>query len=79
MFVELIGSTALSGKLDPKDMGHVIRAYQDCCAKVIARWDGHGAKYMGDDVVVYFGWPRAHEDHAGRDPDARGQRGRRHP
>ena len=66
MFVDLVGSTALSGKLDPEDMGRVIRAYQDCCAKVIERWDGHVAKYMGDGVVVYFGWPRAHEDDAER-------------
>ena len=47
-------------------MGDVIRAYQDCCAEVVERWDGHVAKYMGDGVLAYFGWPQAHEDDAER-------------
>ena len=47
-------------------MGRVIRAYQDCCAEVVERWGGHVAKYMGDGVLAYFGWPQAHEDEAER-------------
>ena len=66
MFVDLVGSTELSGRLDPEDMGEVIRAYQGCCAEVIGRWGGHVAKYMGDGVLAYFGWPQAHEDEAER-------------
>jgi class 3 adenylate cyclase len=66
MFVDLAGSTALAARLDPEDMGAVIRAYQQCCADVVRRWDGHVAKYMGDGVLVYFGWPQAHEDDAER-------------
>ena len=66
MFVDLVGSTALSARLDPEDMGQVIRAYQACCAEVVERWGGHVAKYMGDGVLAYFGWPQAHEDDAER-------------
>jgi class 3 adenylate cyclase/predicted ATPase len=66
MFVDLVGSTALSGRLDPEDMSEVIRAYHRCCADAIGRWDGHVAKYMGDGVLAYFGWPQAHEDDAER-------------
>ena len=66
MFVDLVGSTELSARLDPEDMGAVIRAYQECCAEVVERWGGHVAKYMGDGVLAYFGWPRAHEDEAER-------------
>ena len=66
MFVDLVGSTALSARLDPEDMGAVIRAYQECCAEVVERWGGHVAKYMGDGVLAYFGWPQAHEDEAER-------------
>jgi predicted ATPase/class 3 adenylate cyclase len=66
MFVDLVGSTALSGELDPEDMQQVIRAYQDCCAEVVRRWEGHIAKYMGDGVLAYFGYPKAHEDDAER-------------
>jgi len=62
----LVDSTALAAKLDPEDMGHVIRAYQDTCTEVVERWGGHGAKYMGDGVLAYFGWPQAHEDEAER-------------
>ena len=47
-------------------MGQVIRAYQGCCAGVVQRWDGHVAKYMGDGVLAYFGYPQAHEDDAER-------------
>jgi class 3 adenylate cyclase/predicted ATPase len=66
MFVDLVGSTALSAGLDPEEMREVIRAYQDACAGVITRFEGHVAKYMGDGVLAYFGWPRAHEDEAER-------------
>jgi class 3 adenylate cyclase/tetratricopeptide (TPR) repeat protein len=66
LFCDLVGSTALSERLDPEDMAAVIRAYQECCAQVIRRWGGHVAKYMGDGVLAYFGWPIAHEDEAER-------------
>ena len=66
MFVDLVGSTALSARLDPEDMSAVIRAYQGCCAEIVGRWGGHVAKYMGDGVLAYFGWPKAHEDEAER-------------
>ena len=66
MFVDLVGSTALSGQLDPEEMGEVIRKYQNAVAEEITRVDGHVAKYMGDGVLAYFGWPRAHEDEAER-------------
>ena len=66
LFCDLVGSTELSANLDPEDMGALIRRYQECCAEVVRRWDGHIAKYMGDGVLVYFGYPRAHEDDAER-------------
>ena len=62
MFIDLVGSTTLQSRLDPEDMAEVIRAYQDVCAGVITRFGGHVAKYMGDGVLAYFGWPAAHED-----------------
>lgn len=62
MFVDLVSSTALSARLDPEDMSGVIRAYQNAVAGEIARVEGHVAKFMGDGVLAYFGWPRAHED-----------------
>src|SRR5689334_12928727 len=62
MFVDLVGSTALSNGIDPEDMREVIRAYQDAVAGEVARFEGHVAKLMGDGVLAYFGWPRAHED-----------------
>jgi class 3 adenylate cyclase len=65
-FVDLVGSTELAAQLDPEDMAQVIRAYHACCGAVIGRWGGHVAKYMGDDVLAYFGWPTAHEDEAER-------------
>ncbi|MEM7025336.1 MAG: adenylate/guanylate cyclase domain-containing protein, partial [Pseudomonadota bacterium] len=64
LFCDLVGSTALSSRLDPEDMREVIRAYQDTCAGVIVRFEGFVAKFMGDGVLAYFGWPRAHEDEA---------------
>jgi class 3 adenylate cyclase/predicted ATPase len=66
MFVDLAGSTVLSGQLDPEEMGEIIRAYQNAVAKEIAQVDGHVAKFMGDGVLAYFGWPRAHENEAER-------------
>ena len=66
MFCDLVGSTALSSELDPEDLREVIRAYQDACAKVVATYDGYIAKYMGDGVLVYFGYPQAHENDAER-------------
>jgi class 3 adenylate cyclase len=61
-----VGSTELSARLDPEDMSAVMRAYQESCTEVIERWGGHVAKYMGDGVLAYFGWPQAHEDDAER-------------
>src|SRR5271170_3977023 len=66
MFCDLVGSTALSGRLDPEDLREVIRAYQDACSGAVARYDGFVAKFVGDGVLAYFGFPRAHEDDAER-------------
>ena len=66
LFCDLSESTKLSAKLDPEDLGDLIRAYQICCSDIVKRWGGHLAKYMGDGVLVYFGWPQAHEDDAER-------------
>jgi class 3 adenylate cyclase/ABC-type transport system involved in cytochrome c biogenesis ATPase subunit len=66
MFCDLAGSTALSARLDPEDTREVIRAYQQACAAVVRAYDGFIAKFMGDGVIVYFGYPRAHEDDAER-------------
>ena len=64
MFCDLAGSTALSARLDPEDMGEIIRVYQDACSEVVTRHDGLVAKFMGDGILAYFGFPRAHEDDA---------------
>jgi class 3 adenylate cyclase/predicted ATPase len=66
MFVDLVGSTELSRRLDPEDMRDVIRSYQNAVAGEIARFEGHVAKFMGDGVLAYFGYPLAHEDEAER-------------
>jgi predicted ATPase/class 3 adenylate cyclase len=66
MFVDLVGSTEISAALDPEDMREVITAYQNCCAEVVGRFEGQVAKFMGDGVLVYFGYPQAHEDDAER-------------
>jgi class 3 adenylate cyclase/tetratricopeptide (TPR) repeat protein len=66
MFCDIVGSTALSTQLDPEELRDVVRAYQDACAAVIARYDGFIAQYLGDGIVVYFGYPTAHEDDAQR-------------
>jgi class 3 adenylate cyclase len=66
MFVDLVDSTALSAALDPEEMGAAIRVYQNAVAGEILRFEGHIAKFMGDGVLAYFGWPQAHEDDAER-------------
>jgi predicted ATPase/class 3 adenylate cyclase len=66
MFVDLVGSTALSTRLDPEDLREVIGAYQDAVTREVTRFDGHVAKFMGDGVLAYFGFPRSHEDDAER-------------
>lgn len=66
MFVDLVGSTELSAKLDPEDLREVMRRYQDAVAGAVTRYAGHVAKYLGDGVLAYFGWPQAHEDEAER-------------
>ena len=66
MFCDLVGSTALSARLDPEDLRAVIGAYHRCVAAVIERAGGFVAKYMGDGVLAYFGYPQAHEDDAER-------------
>jgi class 3 adenylate cyclase len=66
MFCDLAGSTALSSRLDPEDLREVLGAYHAAVAEVVAGFDGYVAKYMGDGVLVYFGYPRAHEDDAER-------------
>jgi TOMM system kinase/cyclase fusion protein len=66
LFCDLVDSTALAHQLDPEDLRAVVRAYQDTCARVIARYEGHIAQYLGDGLLVYFGYPLAHEDDAQR-------------
>jgi len=66
MFSDLVGSTALSARMDPEDLRDVISAYQKCVAETVHRFDGFVARYMGDGVLVYFGYPQAHEDDAER-------------
>jgi class 3 adenylate cyclase len=66
MFCDLVGSTALSEQLDPEDLRKVVRAYQESCTEVIRRYDGQIAQHLGDGLLVYFGYPAAHEDDAQR-------------
>jgi class 3 adenylate cyclase/predicted ATPase len=66
MFSDLVGSTALSARMDPEDLREVISAYQKCVAETVQSFGGFVAKYMGDGVLVYFGYPQAHEDDAER-------------
>jgi class 3 adenylate cyclase/predicted ATPase len=66
MFCDLVGSTTLSGKLDPEDWREVVRAYQETAASVIHQYEGHIAQYLGDGLLVYLGYPQAHEDDAQR-------------
>jgi len=66
MFCDLVGSTAMAARLDPEELREVIAAYHRCVAAAVRRFDGLVAKYMGDGVLAYFGFPRAHEDDAER-------------
>src|SRR5207247_693610 len=66
LFCDLVDSTVLASQLDPEELREVVRAYQDTCAKVTARFEGHIAQYLGDGLLVYFGYPLAHEDDAQR-------------
>src|SRR5215472_14982820 len=66
MFCDLVGSTPLSSRLDPEDLREVIAAYHGAVAEVVTRFEGCVSRYMGDGVLVYFGYPRAHEDDAER-------------
>jgi class 3 adenylate cyclase len=66
MFSDLVGSTAISARMDPEDLREVISSYQKCVAETVQRFGGFVAKYMGDGVLVYFGYPQAHEDDAER-------------
>jgi class 3 adenylate cyclase len=66
MFCDLVDSTALSGQLDPEDLREVVRAYQNVCTEVIQRYEGHIAQLLGDGLLIYFGYPHAHEDDAQR-------------
>ena len=64
LFVDLVGSTALTTRRDPEEMRQIVRRYQNAVAGEVARFDGYVAKFMGDGVLAYFGWPKAHEDEA---------------
>lgn len=66
MFCDLADSTKMSEQFDPEDLGVIMRAYQNCCAEIISRYEGYIARYMGDGILVYFGFPLAHEDDAER-------------
>jgi hypothetical protein len=66
MFSDLVGSTALSARMDPEDLREIISAYQNCVCETVQRFGGFVAKYMGDGVLIYFGYPQAHEDDAER-------------
>ena len=66
MFSDLVGSTALSARMDPEDLRKLISAYQRCVTETVRRFGGFVAKYMGDGVLIYFGYPEAHEDDAER-------------
>ena len=66
MFCDLVGSTALSEKLDPEELRSLLHAYRTVCGEVIARYDGFVARYVGDGILTYFGWPTAHEEDAER-------------
>src|SRR5262249_5508649 len=61
LFCDLMDSTVLASQLDPEEWREVVRAYQGACADVIERFDGHIAQYLGDGLLVYFGYPQAHE------------------
>jgi class 3 adenylate cyclase len=66
MFCDMVGSTQLSGRLDPEDLQNVVRRFHEAIAAAVGAFDGHVAQLLGDGVLVYFGYPRAHEDDAER-------------
>ena len=66
LFCDMVGSSALSARLDPEDLRHILRAFQNGCGEAIRNFDGHIARYMGDGILAYFGFPAAHEDDAER-------------
>src|SRR5215475_9654220 len=66
MFCDLVGSTALSGHLDPEELHDILAAYRSVCAEVVGRFEGHVAQFLGDGILIYFGYPLAHEDDARR-------------
>ncbi|WP_143044858.1 adenylate/guanylate cyclase domain-containing protein [Variovorax sp. YR216] len=66
MFCDMVGSTALSGRLDPEDLQQLIRGYHEIVALAVAPYEGHVAQFLGDGALVYFGYPQAHEDDAAR-------------
>src|ERR1700759_4882144 len=66
MFCDLVGSTALSEKLDPEELRNLLHTYRTLCGDVISRYDGFVARYVGDGILTYFGWPSAHEEDAER-------------
>ena len=66
LFCDMVGSSALSARLDPEDLREILRAFQTCCENAIHSFDGHIARYMGDGILAYFGFPAAHEDDAER-------------
>ena len=66
MFCDLVGSTALSEKLDPEELRSLLHNYRTVCGEVIARYEGFVARYVGNGILTYFGWPKAHEEDAER-------------
>ena len=66
MFCDMVGSTALSEQFDPEELRDVIATYRETCARIVERYDGYIARYVGDGILVYFGYPNAHEDDAER-------------
>ena len=66
LFADLVGSTALSARMDPEDLRNIISAYHKCAAQVVRQFDGFVSQFLGDGVLAYFGYPRAHEDDAER-------------
>jgi class 3 adenylate cyclase len=66
MFCDLVESTPIAGALDPEDYRDILRAYHRACSSAIERYDGYTAQYLGDGLIAYFGYPRAHEDNAAR-------------
>jgi len=66
MFCDIVGSTALAERLDPEELRDLLQRYRRTCSEVVERYDGHVAQYLGDGLMIYFGWPAAHEDDAER-------------